>query len=81
MKLRGYRHGSTEPPHQGADVGKSYSLSRLVLRAGATEKVKNPLMVLGINTASVVGNLENCKAELCPAPDRDSRPELPALDI
>src|ERR1700730_13715157 len=52
-------------------MGKSYSLSRLVLCAGATEKVKNPLMVLGIDAAAVVGDLENRKAQLCPAPDRD----------
>src|SRR5258707_759255 len=52
-------------------MGKSYSLSWLVLCTGATEKVKNPLVVLGIDAAAVVGDLENRKAQLGPAPDRD----------
>jgi hypothetical protein len=64
-----YGQGSTEPPHQGADVGKSNSLSRLVLGTGAAKQVKNPLMVLGIDAAAVVGDLEDRKAELGPAPD------------
>src|ERR1700730_13762622 len=50
---------------------ESYSLSRLVLRACAAEKIEDPLVVLGIDAAAVVGDLENRKAQLRPAPDRD----------
>src|SRR6266852_6809353 len=65
------RHGSTQSPHQGADMGKSDALSRLVLSTGAAEQVKNSLMVLGIDAAAIVGDFENRKAKLGPAPDRD----------
>src|SRR5882757_6181552 len=61
-------------------MGKSYALSRLVLCTGATEKVENTLVVLGIDAAAVVCDLENRKAQLGPAPDRDvagnARPEI-----
>ena len=72
------RHGSPEPPHQGPDMGEADSLARLVLGAGAAKQVENPLVVLGIDAAAVVGDLENRKAELCPAPDQRYRRELPA---
>src|SRR5437868_4980408 len=52
-------------------MGKSYSLSRLVLGPGTAEEVEDPLMVLGIDAAAIVGDFENRKAELGPAPDRD----------
>ena len=52
-------------------MGQSYSLSRLVLRTCAPKKVKNALMVLGVDAAAVVGDLENRKAQFGPAPDRD----------
>src|SRR6202022_378729 len=71
VKFRCNRHGSTEPSHQRPDVGQSDALSRLVLGTGAAKKVKNPLVVLGIDAAAVVGDLEDRKAELCPAPNRD----------
>ena len=71
VEFRRYRHGSPEPPHQGPDVGKPNSLAGLVLGAGAAKQVEDALMVLGIDTTAVVGNLENRKAELGPASDRD----------
>src|ERR1700674_5323483 len=71
IKFRRYRHGSTEPSHQGAYMGETNSLSRLVLRTGASKKVENALMVLRIDAAAVVGDLENCKTELGPAPNGD----------
>ena len=43
----------------------------LVLGSGAAEQVENALMVLGIDAAAVVGDLENRKAELGAAADRD----------
>src|SRR6202165_44949 len=52
-------------------MGKSYSLSRLVLGAGAAEQVENSLMVLGIDAAAIVGDFENRKAQLGPAADKD----------
>ena len=52
-------------------MGQPDALSRLVLGAGAAEQVENPLMILGIDAAAVVGDLEDRKAELGPAPDRD----------
>ena len=71
VEFRRHRHGSPEPPHQGPDMGEPDALARLVLGAGAAKQVENPLMILGIDAAAVVGDLENRKAELCPAPDRD----------
>src|SRR3984957_8365040 len=71
IKLRRYRHGSTEPSHQGAYMGETNSLSRLVLRTRASKKVENALMVPGIDAAAIVGNFENGKTELGPAPNRD----------
>ena len=71
LKFRGNRHGSTEPPHQRPDMGKPDALSRLVLGSGAAEQVENALVVLGIDAAAIVGDLEDRKAELGPAADRD----------
>ena len=71
VKFRGDRHGSAEPPHQRADVRQPDALPGLVLGSGAAEQVKDPLMVLGIDAAAVVGDLENRKAELGPAAHRD----------
>jgi hypothetical protein len=45
------------------------SLSRPVLCTGAAEKVKNPLVILGVDAPAVVGDLENGKTELGPAAD------------
>src|SRR5260370_9534816 len=72
VKFRCDRHGSTEPSHQCRDMGKSYSLSRLVLGTGAAEEVKDPLVVLGIDTTAVVGDFEDRETQLCPGPDRDA---------
>ena len=55
VKFGGDRHGSAEPPHQRADMGKADALSGLVLGSGAAEQVEDPLMVLGIDAAAVVG--------------------------
>ena len=43
----------------------------LVLGSRAAEQVENALMVLGIDAAAIVGDLENRKAELGAAADRD----------
>ena len=43
----------------------------LVLGSGAAEQVEDALMVLGIDAAAVVGDLEDRKAELGAAADRD----------
>jgi hypothetical protein len=50
-------------------MGETNSLSRLVLRTRASKKVENALMVLGIDAAAVVGDFEDRKAELGPAPN------------
>ena len=50
---------------------QSYTLSRLVLGAGAAEKVENSLVVLGIDAAAVIGDLENRKTELGPTANGD----------
>src|SRR3954467_6578149 len=71
MKFRLHRHGSPQPPHQGTDMGKANSLSRLVLCTGPAEKVENPLVVLGIDAASIIGDLENSKPQPGPAADGD----------
>src|SRR5215203_3853481 len=46
-------------------------MARLVLRAGAAKKFKDPLMVLWIDAAPVVGDLEYRKTELRSAADCD----------
>jgi hypothetical protein len=56
LKFRRYRHGSAEPPHQGADMGKADALAGLVLGSGAAEQVEDALMVLGIDAAAVVAD-------------------------
>ena len=71
MKFRCYRHGSAEPPHQRPDVGEPDTLPGLVLGSGAAEQVEDALMVLGIDAAAVVGDLENRKAEFGAALDPD----------
>ena len=71
MKLRGQRHRSTEPAHQGTNVGKTDALSRPVLGSSAAEEIKDALMVPGIDAPAVVGDFENRKTELGPAPYRD----------
>src|ERR1700753_2218221 len=68
VKFRGYQHGSPEPAHQRPNVGKANALSRFVLGAGAAEQVENPLVVLGIDAAAIVGDFENRKAEFGAAP-------------
>ncbi len=60
-------------------MGKADALARLVLGAGAAEQLENALMVLGIDAAAVVRDLENRKAELGPAAHRGFRRELPVL--
>ena len=52
-------------------MGEPNSLSGPVLCTGAAEKVKNPLVILGIDAPAVVGDLENSETELCPAADGD----------
>ena len=52
-------------------MGKADALSRPVLGSGAAEQFENPLMVLGIDAAAIVGDLENRKAELGAAAHRD----------
>src|ERR1700760_1940667 len=52
-------------------MSKTYALAGLVLGTGAAKQVENPLMVLRIDAASVVDNLENRKAELGAGPDMD----------
>ncbi len=71
VKFRRHRDGSTEPAHQRADVRKAYSLSRLVLGSGAAEQIEDTLMIPGVDTPAVVADLENRKAKLGPAADRD----------
>jgi hypothetical protein len=71
VKFGSDRHGAAEPPHQRPDMRKADALARFVLGAGAAEQVKNALVVLGIDAAAVVGDLENGKAELGPAADGD----------
>ena len=51
-------------------MGKADSLTRFVLGAGAPEQVENALMILGIDAAAVVGDLEDRKAEFGAAADR-----------
>src|SRR4051812_3640359 len=71
VKLRGHRDGAAKPPHQGADMGQTNSLSGLVLSAGAAKQIENPLMIFLIDTAAIVADLENRKAQLGAAPHRD----------
>ena len=71
LKFRRDRHGAAEPPHQRADMGEADALSRPVLGSRAAEQVENPLVVLGIDAAAVVGDLEDRKAELGAAADSD----------
>ena len=52
-------------------MGQPDALARLVLGSGAAEQVEDALMVLGIDAAAVVGDLEDRKAELGAAADRD----------
>src|SRR5580704_941989 len=52
-------------------MGKSDPLSRSVLCAGAAEQVENALMVLGIDAAAIVRDIEDRKTQLCTAPDGD----------
>ncbi len=40
-------------------MGEPDPLSWLVLGSGATKQVENPLMILGIDTTPVIGDLEN----------------------
>ena len=68
-----------EPPHQGPDMGEPDALAGLVLRAGAAKQVEDPLMILRIDAATVVGDLENREAELRPAADVRCRPGTPGL--
>src|SRR5262245_22401951 len=52
-------------------MGETDALSWLVLGSGAAKQVENPLMVLGVDAATVVRDLEDRKAELAPPLDRD----------
>jgi len=69
------------PPHQRPDMGEADSLARPVLCTGAAEKVKNPLMILGVYTpANCRAISNNSKAGLGP-PRTVMSPESPVLDI
>ena len=59
-------------------MGKSYSLSGLVLGTGAAEKIENPLVVLGVDAAAIVGDLEDRKAQLV-RPRTEMSPGTPGL--
>src|SRR3954463_13714465 len=48
---------------------KSYALAGLVLDAGAAEQVEDALMVLAVDAAAVVDDVEDRKAELSAAAD------------
>ena len=65
------RHGAAEPTHQCPNMREPDALSGFVLGAGAPEKVENPLVILGIDAAAVIGNFEDRKAKLGAATDRD----------
>ena len=52
-------------------MGEADALPRLVLGPGAAEQIEDPLMVLGIDAAAIVGNLEDRKAELGASAHRD----------
>ena len=67
VKFRGDRHGSAEPPDQCADVRQANALAGLVLGSGAAEQFENALVVLGIDAAAVIDDLEDRKTELGPA--------------
>ena len=71
MKFRGDRHGSSEAPHQSADMGKADPLSGFVLGSGTSKQVKDSLMVFGIDAASIVSDLENREAEFGASPHGD----------
>jgi len=47
-------------------MGKSDTLTRPVLGSRAAKQVENPLVVLGVDAAPVVGDFENGKAQLLP---------------
>src|SRR6516165_3614044 len=71
VEFRVDRHGSSEPAHQGAHMGKTDALAGLVLRAGTPEQFENALVILLIDAAPVIGDLENGKAELGASLDGD----------
>ena len=71
MKFRCDRHGAAESPHQRADMGEANALARPVLGSGAAEQIEDALMILGIDAAAIVRNVENRKAELGSAADQD----------
>src|ERR1700752_1157519 len=71
IEFRGHRHGAAEPPHQSADMCKSYALAGLVLDSGAAEQLENALVILGVDAAAIVGHVEHRISELCAAPDFD----------
>src|ERR1700761_790218 len=52
-------------------MSETNALPGLVLGARPPEQVKNALMVLWVDAAAVVGNLENRITKLCPALDGD----------
>ena len=52
-------------------MGETDALPRFVLGPGAAKQVKNALMVLGRDAASIVGDLEDRKAQFGAAADRD----------
>ena len=52
-------------------MGKPDALARFVLGSRPAEELKNALMILGIDAAAVIGNLEDGEAELGPSPNGD----------
>ncbi len=61
-------------------MGQPDALSRPVLGAGAAKQVENALVVLGVDAASIIGDLEDRKSQLGAAAHRDvaghARPEV-----
>src|SRR5690348_10117990 len=71
VDLRGDRHGPAEAPHQCTDMCKSYALAGLILGAGAAEQLEDALVVLGLDAAAVVDDINHGEAELGAAADFD----------
>src|ERR1700722_442898 len=70
IKFRCDRHGAAQPANQGADMGKANSLTRLVLHSGAPEQGENALVILGLDPAPVIGDLEDRISEFGAGPHR-----------
>ena len=56
-------------------MGKANSLTRFVLYSRAPEQIENSLVILGVDTPAIIGNLEDRIAEFGAAPYRICRRE------